>query len=145
MLFFLCRLVDFYRLTSERRLEPLSHLYALVLLRHAQNPLKIFPKSIVLSYWSFGPRLPPLPLTVAVTFQGKSAYSTLFWSPSIPYCSGECLTCLLKCCHAHSLAPVLVKKPLLIANYLKTWYNSTTKHVKVCCLVDSRLRGFFYI
>ena len=42
--------------------------------KHAENPLKILPKSIVFGYRAFDPGLPPLPLTVAVTIRGEYAH-----------------------------------------------------------------------
>ena len=57
--------------------------------------------------------------------------------PSTPYYSGICLTCLLKCCHANSLAPVneyiffnpLIKKNILISLHVPMYLGSKIEYL----------------
>ena len=52
----------------------MSHLCALVSFKHAENPLKILPKSIVFGYRAFDPGLPPPPFTAADAIRGEYAH-----------------------------------------------------------------------
>ncbi len=66
------------------------------LLYFTHNPLKIRPKSFVVCYWTFAPYFHPSRSNRSLPpFRTQGHRDTLVCVPSIPYCGGECLTCLL--------------------------------------------------